>query len=92
MLQPEIILKEPLGPMFRKGDWRFFDIIRWSLFAMISAEELGIASANLAQIESSQNPEVQSFLGRTGDLGRQMGVNNDWTAQIVRQVSNLGER
>ncbi len=90
-LLPEIISKEPLGPMVRKGDWRFFDIVRWSLFAMISAEELGITSANLAEMERSPNPEVQRFLGRTGDLGRQMGLNNDWAAQIVRQVGSLGE-
>ncbi|WP_426958482.1 amino acid ABC transporter substrate-binding protein [Muricoccus radiodurans] len=91
VLLPEIISKEPLGPMVRKGDWKFFDIVRWSLFAMLTAEELGITSVNIATFESSANPDVQRFLGRTGDLGRQMGVNNDWAAQIVRQVGNFGE-
>ena len=91
VLLPEIISKEPLGPMVRKGDWRFFDIVRWSHFAMLTAEELGITSANVATFADSTNPDVQRFMGRSGDLGRQLGVSNDWAAQIVRQVGNFGE-
>jgi general L-amino acid transport system substrate-binding protein len=91
VLLPEIISKEPLGPMVRKGDWKFFDIVRWSLFAMLTAEELGITSANVTNFNDSANPDVQRFMGRSGELGRQLGVNNDWAVQIVRQVGNFGE-
>jgi general L-amino acid transport system substrate-binding protein len=92
VLLPEIISKEPLGPTVRKGDWRFFDIVRWSLFAQIAAEELGITSANVEEMaRTSQNPDVQRLLGRSGELGRSMGVNNDWVVQIIRQVGNYGE-
>jgi general L-amino acid transport system substrate-binding protein len=91
ILLPEIISKEPLGPMVRKGDWRFFDIVRWSLFAMVTAEELGITSENIASFAASSNPDVQRFLGSSGELGRQLGLNNDWAVQIVRQVGNFSE-
>jgi len=91
LLLPEIISKEPLGPVVRKGDWRFFDIVRWSHFAMIAAEELGINSRNLSEFENSTNPDVQRFMGRSGDLGRMLGLNNDFAVQIVRQVGNFAE-
>jgi general L-amino acid transport system substrate-binding protein len=91
LLLPEIISKEPLGPVVRKGDWRFFDIVRWVHFAMLTAEELGITSQNIATFENSNNPDVQRFMGRTGDLGRQLGLNNDWAVQVVRQVGNFSE-
>jgi general L-amino acid transport system substrate-binding protein len=90
-LLPETISKEPLGPMVRKGDWRFFDVVRWSLFAMLTAEELGLTSENIGQAAGSANPDVQRFVGRSGDLGRQLGVTNDFASQIVRQVGNFGE-
>jgi general L-amino acid transport system substrate-binding protein len=92
LLLPEVISKEPLGPTVRKGDWRFFDIVRWSLFAQIAAEELGVTSANVEElVRTSTNPDIQRLLGRTGDLGRSMGLNNDWVVQIIRQVGNYGE-
>jgi general L-amino acid transport system substrate-binding protein len=92
VLLPELISKEPLGPTVRKGDWRFFDIVRWSLYAQIAAEELGVTSANVEEMaRTSTNPDVQRLLGRTGDLGRSMGLNNDWALQIIRQVGNYGE-
>lgn len=92
VLLPEIISKEPLGPVVRKGDWRFFDIVRWSLYAQIAAEELGVTSANVEELaRTSTNPDIQRLLGRTGDLGRSMGLNNDWALQIIRQVGNYGE-
>jgi general L-amino acid transport system substrate-binding protein len=92
LLLPEVISKEPLGPTVRKGDWRFFDIVRWSLFAQIAAEELGVTSANVEELaRTSTNPDIQRLLGRTGDLGRSMGLNNDWVVQIIRQVGNYGE-
>ena len=91
LLLPEIISKEPLGPAVRKGDWRFFDVVRWSHFAMLAAEEMGINSANLASFNDSTNPDVQRFMGRSGDLGRQLGLNNDFAVQVVRQVGNFAE-
>ncbi|MBI0538111.1 amino acid ABC transporter substrate-binding protein [Roseomonas sp. KE2513] len=91
LLLPEIISKEPLGPAVRKGDWRFFDVVRWSHFAMLTAEEMGINSTNLATFNDSANPDVQRFMGRSGDLGRQLGVNNDFAVQVVRQVGNYAE-
>lgn len=92
VLLPEVISKEPLGPVVRKGDWRFFDIVRWSLFAQIAAEELGVTSANVEEMaRTSTNPDIQRLLGRTAELGRSMGVDNDWALRIVRQVGNYGE-
>jgi general L-amino acid transport system substrate-binding protein len=91
LLLPEIISKEPLGPVVRKGDWRFFDAVRWVHFALVTAEELGITAANIDEFASSTNPDVQRFLGRTGDLGRMMGLDNDWAVKVVKAVGNFGE-
>ncbi|MBR0670920.1 amino acid ABC transporter substrate-binding protein [Roseomonas soli] len=92
VLLPEIISKEPLGPAVRKGDWRFFDIVRWTLFAQIAAEELGLNSGNIEEVaRTTTNPDIQRFVGRTGDLGRSMGLENDWAVRIIRQVGNYGE-
>jgi general L-amino acid transport system substrate-binding protein len=91
VLLPEIISKEPLGPVVRKGDWRFFDVVRWVHFAMLTAEELGITSKNIDSFTDSNNPDVQRFMGRTGDLGQMLGLENDWAVKVVRQVGNFGE-
>jgi len=91
LLLPDIISKEPLGAVVRKGDWKFFDIVRWTHFAQVTAEEMGITSQNIATFQDSANPDVQRFMGRTGDLGRMLGLNNDWAVQVVRQVGNFGE-
>jgi general L-amino acid transport system substrate-binding protein len=91
VLLPEIFSKEPLGPVVRKGDWKFFDVVRWTGFALLTAEELGITAGNIATFESSANPDVQRFMGRSGDLGRQLGLNNDWAVRAVRAVGNFGE-
>jgi general L-amino acid transport system substrate-binding protein len=91
LLLPEIISKEPLGPVVRKGDWRFFDIVRWVHFALISAEEFGMTQANIDSFASSTNPDIQRFTGRTGDLGRMLGLENDWAVRVIRGVGNYGE-
>ncbi|WBV42503.1 amino acid ABC transporter substrate-binding protein [Pseudoroseomonas cervicalis] len=91
LLLPEIISKEPLGAVVRKGDWKFFDIVRWAHFAQVTAEELGITSQNLASFADSPNPDVQRFMGRSGDLGKMLGLQPDWAVQITRQVGNFGE-
>ncbi len=91
VILPEVISKEPLGPMVRQGDPRFADLVRWSLFAMIAAEELGLTSANIDQQMGSTNPDIQRFVGKTGDLGQMMGVSNNWAYNIVKLVGNYGE-
>jgi general L-amino acid transport system substrate-binding protein len=91
LLLPEVISKEPLGAMIRKGDWKFFDIVRWTHFAQLTAEELGITSQNVASFADSTNPDVQRFTGKTGDLGKMLGLQPDWAVQVVRQLGNYGE-
>ena len=91
MVLPETISKEPLGPMVRQGDDQWFLIVRWTLFAMLDAEELGVTSANVEEQKKSTNPEVQRLLGVTDKVGSQFGLSNDWAYQIVRQIGNYGE-
>jgi general L-amino acid transport system substrate-binding protein len=91
VILPEVISKEPLGPLVRHGDDRWFDIVKWTLFAMIEAEELGLTSKNIEQALSSKDPSVQRFVGASGDLGKMLGLDNKWAYNIVRQVGNYGE-
>lgn len=88
---PEVISKEPLGPLVRHGDNQWGDIVRWSLNAMIAAEELGVTSQNAAQMRKSENPHIRRLLGVEGSFGEDLGVGNDWAYQIVSQVGNYGE-
>ena len=91
MVLPEVISKEPLGPMTRNGDSRWTDVVRWSLNAMINAEELGVTSANIDEMKSSNNPAVLRLLGVEGSFGSDLGLANDWAYQIIKQVGNYGE-
>jgi general L-amino acid transport system substrate-binding protein len=91
VMLPEIISKEPLGPVVRKGDQKWFDLVRWTFFAQIAAEELGVTSANVDQMLQSQNPEIQRLLGVTGGLGQMLGVDNRWAYNIIKQVGNFEE-
>jgi len=91
VILPEVISKEPLGPVVRHGDDRWFDIVKWSLYAMIEAEEMGITSKNIDQQSSSKDPAVQRFIGATGDFGKMLGVDNKWSYNIIKQVGNYGE-
>jgi general L-amino acid transport system substrate-binding protein len=91
VILPEIISKEPLGPAVRHGDDRWFDVVKWSLFAMIEAEELGLNSKNIDEQAKSANPSIQRFVGATGDLGKMLALDNRWALNIVRQVGNYGE-
>jgi len=91
LLLPEIISKEPLGPVVRKGDWRFFDVVRWVHFALVTAEELGITQANIGNFANSTNPDVQRFMGQTGDLGQMLGLEKDWAPRVIRAVGNFSE-
>ena len=91
LILPELISKEPLGPAVRHGDDRWFDIVKWSLFAMIEAEELGLTSKNIEPQAKSPNPAIQRFVGASGDLGKMLSLDNRWAYQIVRQVGNYAE-
>lgn len=89
---PELITKEPLGPAVRRGDDEWFTIARWTLYAMIEAEELGLTKANVDSMRStSQSPEVRRFLGVGDNLGKHLGLHPQWAHRIVQQVGNFGE-
>jgi general L-amino acid transport system substrate-binding protein len=89
---PDVISKEPLGPLVRHGDQRFADIVRWLHFGLIGAEELGITAANVQQAAGNDaRPEVQRMLGRNGDLGRMLGLDNAWLVNVIRGIGNYGE-
>ncbi|MGB0921709.1 MAG: amino acid ABC transporter substrate-binding protein [Alphaproteobacteria bacterium] len=89
---PEVISKEPLGPAVRQGDTQWADIVRWSVFAMVAAEEFGITAANVDQMrDTSKNPEVRRLLGVEGKMGRKLALPDDWAYQIIKQVGNYGE-
>jgi general L-amino acid transport system substrate-binding protein len=91
VILPELISKEPLGPSVRQGDDQWFNVVKWSLFAMLEAEERGVTSANVDEMLKSQDPNIQRLLGVTGDLGKGMGLDNKWAYNIVKQVGNYGE-
>jgi general L-amino acid transport system substrate-binding protein len=91
VILPEIISKEPLGPAVRQGDDGWFDIVKWTLFAMINAEELGLTAANIDGKLHSANPVIQRFVGATGESGKMLGLDNRWAYNIVKQVGNYGE-
>jgi general L-amino acid transport system substrate-binding protein len=92
VILPERISKEPLGPMVRHGDEQWRDLVQWVHFAMVEAEELGITHANAEELRrTSQDPNIQRFLGTTPGFGRALGVSEDWAFQIIRQVGNYGE-
>ncbi len=91
IILPEVISKEPLGPAVRHGDDRWFDIVKWSLFAMIEAEEMGLSSKTIDQALASKDPAVQRFIGATGDIGKMLGLDSRWAYNIVKHVGNYGE-
>jgi len=88
---PEIISKEPLGPVVRQGDDQWFNLVKWTHFCMVNAEELGVSSANVGDMMGSDNPEVKRLLGAEGEFGGAIGVGNDWCASVVKSVGNYGE-
>jgi general L-amino acid transport system substrate-binding protein len=88
---PEVISKEPLGPMVRHGDDQWFDLVKWVLFAMIDAEELGVTQKNVDEMAKSDKPEFRRAFGADGNLGEQLGLTKDWVSRIVKAVGNYGE-
>jgi general L-amino acid transport system substrate-binding protein len=91
VILPEIISKELLGPAVRQGDDQWFDIVKWSLFAMIDGEELGLTSKNIDRQLKSANPVVQRFVGAAAEFGKMLGVDKRWAFNIIKQVGNYGE-
>uniref|UniRef100_UPI003AA8E78C amino acid ABC transporter substrate-binding protein n=4 Tax=Terasakiella pusilla TaxID=64973 RepID=UPI003AA8E78C len=85
---PEVISKEPLGPVVRQGDDAWFNIVKWTLFAQINAEELGLTSANIDSMMDSANPNVQRLVGTSGDAGAKLGLDAKWAYNAVKQVGN----
>jgi general L-amino acid transport system substrate-binding protein len=91
LVLPEVISKEPLGPVTAQGDEEWYKIVRWSLFAMLNAEELGVSSANVEQMMSSSDPNIRRLLGQEGIKGSGLGLADDWATNIIKQVGNYGE-
>jgi general L-amino acid transport system substrate-binding protein len=92
LVLPEIISKEPLSPAVRQGDDTWEDIVRWTHYVMVDAEELGVSQSNLdEQIKSSSDPEIRRLLGVEGQFGTALGLTNDWGARIIKHVGNYGE-
>jgi len=88
---PEIISKEPLAPVMRHGDNQFVDIVRWTQYAMIEAEEYGINSKNVDEMLKSENPTIKRILGVTPGMGKALGVDEKWVYNVIKQVGNYGE-
>ncbi|RPH62316.1 MAG: amino acid ABC transporter substrate-binding protein [Burkholderiales bacterium] len=92
VILPEAISKEPLGPLVRRGDWEFLNIVKWTLFGLIEAEEYGVSSANVDKLKSdSKDPPIQRLVGTSGDIGKGMGLDNDWLVRAIKAVGNYGE-
>jgi general L-amino acid transport system substrate-binding protein len=91
VILPDTISREPLGPMVRRGDWRWADIVKWTGHALVAAEELGITSQNVEGRPRDRNPEVQRLLGQAGDFGQALGLDNAWARNAIRAVGNYAE-
>jgi general L-amino acid transport system substrate-binding protein len=91
IILPDIISKEPLGPVVRQGDDQWSNIVKWTAFALVNAEELGISSKSIDQAIRSEKPDVKRFLGLEGNIGEHAGLTRDWAALIIRKVGNYAE-
>ncbi len=91
VILPEVISKEPLGPVVRHGDDQWFDLVKWVLFAMLNAEELGVSSKTLDEAMKTNQPEIKRLLGIEGNFGEQIGLTKDWVVRIIKDVGNYGE-
>lgn len=88
---PDVISKEPLGPAVRQGDPQWANIVRWVLFALINAEEAGVGMTNVDKMLQSTNPDVLRLLGKEGDFGKGLGLDNDWAFEVLKNVGHYGE-
>ena len=91
MILPELISKEPLGPMVRRGDDEWFAITKWVIYGLLEAEEYGVTAANVDQMKSSTDPVVQRLLGTTEDTGKLLGLDKEWMARAIKVTGNYGE-
>lgn len=91
VILPEIISKEPLGPLVPHGDESFSDIMNWTVYALFYAEEKGITSANVEEFLKSEDPDIRRFLGQEGNLGELLGLKPDWVVNVIKAVGNYGE-
>ncbi|RZL04244.1 MAG: amino acid ABC transporter substrate-binding protein [Rubrivivax sp.] len=91
MILPELISKEPLGPLVRRGDDEWFAIVKWTVFALLEAEELGLTQANIDGFRTSTSPSIQRFVGTGEDMGKLLGLDKAWSYRIVKTVGNYGE-
>jgi general L-amino acid transport system substrate-binding protein len=91
VILPELISKEPLGPMVRRGDDEWFTIVKWTIYALLEAEEYGLTQANVDQMKSSQDPPVQRILGTSEDTGKLLGLDKEWAYREIKAVGNYGE-
>ena len=93
IILPEIISKEPLGPAVRQGDDQWFNIVSWTAYALINAEEFGITTANVDEMKNSANPDIKRFLGteEKSTIGTDLGLDNAWAYNVIKAVGNYGE-
>jgi general L-amino acid transport system substrate-binding protein len=91
VILPDVISKEPLGPVVRQGDVQWFNIVKWVQFALVNAEEFGVTSRNIDEALKSENPDVRRLVGAEGNYGEHLGLTNDWAARVIRLVGNYGE-
>ena len=91
IILPDVISKEPLGPVVRQDDFQWLNIVKWTQFAMVDAEELGVGRANIDDALKSKKPSVRRLLGLEGDFGEQVGLTKDWAARIIRLVGNYAD-
>ena len=91
VILPEVISKEPLGPAVRQGDDQWFNLVKWTLYALINAEELGVKSATIDDALKSGDPNIRRLVGTEGEFGQQLGLANDWAARAIRATGNYGE-
>lgn len=91
IILPDIISKEPLGPAVRPDDFQWFNIVKWTQFSMVDADELGVSQANIDDAMKSQKPSIRRLLGLEGDFGEKLGLTKDWAARIIRLVGNYGD-
>ncbi len=91
VILPEVYGKDPMGPVVRQGDAQWRDIVAWTVYAMMAAEEFGVTSQNVDEMKKSDNADIARLLGTSGDLGKTLGLDNEWVYRIIKQVGNYGE-
>jgi len=91
VILPDVISKEPLAPAVNDGDDTWYDVVKWSIYALMEAEELGITADTLTSFKNSQDPVIAKFMGDEDSLGESLGLNNTFAAQVIQHVGNYGE-